>query len=171
MKVQKRENEGQADSDDGTMKDDKCAETEAAARAAKVATSGDEQREPGLASKPASKKRPQDRYRSTAALEMMMSGRLDEQGFEKFFADPPAALVVIKGLQRLAELKALPGRAAVEARGAGEGATGEPGMKNARIEAKCQKTQVAEGQRDSGHNPESGGENRSQFRGEACLAH
>ena len=116
MKVQKGENHGQAAGDDGTIHDDKCAETEAPARAAKVATSSDEQREPGLASKPASKKRPQDKYRSTAALEMMMAGRLDEQGFEKFFADPPAALVVIKGLQRLAELKALPGRAAVEAR-------------------------------------------------------
>ena len=54
---------------------------------------------------------------------MVMSERLDEQGFEKFFADPPAALVVIKGLQKLAERKVLPGRAPVRASGAGERAT------------------------------------------------
>ena len=50
-----------------------------------------------------------------AALEMVMSERLDEQGFEKFFADPPAALVVLKGLRKLAERKVLPGRAPVQA--------------------------------------------------------
>ena len=63
-----------------------------------------------------------------AALEMVMSERLDEQGFEKFFADPPAALVVIKGLQKLAERKVLPGRALVQA---SRIAKGEAGMKNA----------------------------------------
>ena len=52
-----------------------------------------------------------------AALEMVMSERLDEQGFEKFFADPPAALVVLKGLRKLAERKVLPGRAPVRASG------------------------------------------------------
>ena len=49
-----------------------------------------------------------------------MNGRLDEQGFEKFFADPPAALAVLKGSPKLAELKVLPGRAPVQARGASE---------------------------------------------------
>ena len=36
--------------------------------------------------------------------------RLDEQGFEKFFADPPAALVVLKGLRTLAEREVLSSR-------------------------------------------------------------
>jgi hypothetical protein len=72
---------------------------------------------------------PQDKSRSTAALEMVMSGRLDEQGFEKFFADPPAALIVIKGLQTLVERNMPPGLAPVGARGAGESAAGEFGMK------------------------------------------
>jgi hypothetical protein len=71
---------------------------------------------------------------------MVKNGRLDEQGFEKFFADPPAALVVIKGLQRLAELKALAGLAPVEARGYCEGAMGELGMKKAQIEGHHPKT-------------------------------
>jgi hypothetical protein len=74
------------------------------------------------------------------ALKMVMSGRLDEQGFEKFFADPPAALVVIKGLQKLAERNVLPGRAPVEARGADEGTRGELGMKKAQFEANGDET-------------------------------
>ena len=89
-----------------------------------------------------------------AALEMVMSERLDEQGFEKFFADPPAALVVLKGLQKLAERKVLPGRAPVRASGAGESATSEPGMKNAEIEANGDETQTAEPQEDKAHNPD-----------------
>ena len=73
------------------------------------------------------------------ALEMVMSERLDEQGFEKFFADPPAALVVIKGLQTLAERKVLPGRAPVRARRASESATSELGMKNAQYRSQCRR--------------------------------
>jgi hypothetical protein len=76
---------------------------------------------------------------------MVISGRLDEQGFEKFFADPPAALAVIKGLQKLAELKVLPGRASMRANGAGESAASELGMKKAQIEANGDQTQVEEG--------------------------
>ena len=134
-----------------------------------VATPGEEQREAGSASTPACKKRPRDKSRSMTALEMVMSDRLDEQGFEKFFADPPAALVVIKGLQTLVERNVLPGLAPVQARRASESTTSEPGMKNASIEAKCQETQVVEGQRDSGDNPESGGKKRSQTRDEDSL--
>ena len=62
-----------------------------------------------------------------------MSERLDEQGFEKFFADPPAALVVLKGLRKLAERKVLLGRAPVRASGAGErAATSELGGEKTR---------------------------------------
>src|SRR4051794_2922638 len=93
------------------------------------------EREAGPAATPRAGKRRKEKSRSTAALEMMMSGRLDEQGFEKFFADPPAALVVIKGLQRLAELEVLPGRTLVAARGTDESAASELGMKKAQIEA------------------------------------
>ena len=97
-----------------------------------VATPGDAQCEAGSASAPACKKRPWDKSRSMTALEMVMSQRLDEQGFEKFFADPPAALVVLKGLRKLAERKVLLGRAPVQSI---RSATGEAGMKNAQIEA------------------------------------
>jgi len=96
---------------------------------------------------------------------------LDEQGFEKFFADPPAALVVIKGLQKLAELKALPGRPLVAAGGAGESAAGEPGMKKAQIEANDHETQTAEPQEDRARNPIVGGEKRSQVREEDFFGH
>jgi len=172
MKMQKGENNGQAVCDGGMVKDgeETAMETPASARGPKVASSNDDQREPGSASKPASKKRPQDKYRSTRALEMMMSGRLDEQGFEKFFADPPAALVVIKGLQRLAELKTLHGLAPVEARGAGEGVMGELGMKKAQIEANGNETQAEKRPEDNMHGHDSGGEKRTQMGEPSCQA-
>ena len=97
-----------------------------------------------------------------------MSERLDEQGFEKFFADPPAALVVLKGLRKLAERKVLLGRAPVQA---SRSATGEAGMKNAEIEANGDETQTAEPQEDKAHDPIVGGEKRSQVRDEDSLGH
>ena len=101
---------------------------------------------------------------------MVRSGRLDEQGFEKFFADPPAALVVLKGLRKLAERKVLLGHAPVQASGS-ESATGEVGMKNAQIEANGDETQTEERQEDKAHDPVSGGEKRSQLREEDSLGH
>jgi hypothetical protein len=176
MKMQKGENNGQATGDDGNEKDGEktATETPAPARALKVATPSEAQREAGAASKPASKKRPRDKYRSMPALEMVMSERLDEQGFEKFFADPPAALVVIKGLQKLAELKVLPGRPLVAARGAGESAAGELAMKKAQIEAKGAETQVDGRQGDKSHAVDSGAEKRSHLQTssrEGALSH
>jgi len=166
MKMQKGENNGQAACDGGKENDGEktATETPAPARAPKVATSSDEECEPGSASKPASKKRPRDKYRSTVALEMMMSGRLDEQGFEKFFADPPAALVVIKGLQRLAEMEVLPDRATVRAWEADESATSEVGMEKAQIEANGDETQSEVEPEDNVHAKNSGDEKRSQLR-------
>ena len=108
-----------------------------------------------------------------AALEMVMSERLDEQGFEKFFADPPAALVVLKGLRKLAERKVLLGRAPVRASAeqVRDAATSENGLKNAQIEANGDETQTAEPQEDKAHNPIVGGEKRSQVREEDSLGH
>jgi hypothetical protein len=135
MKMQKSENQGHAGGDDGTMKDDKCAETETPAL--KVATLNEEDHcEPGATATPGPRKPKPDKPRSMAALEMVRSQRLDEQGFEKFFADPPAALVVLKGLRKLAERKVLLGRAPVQS---SRSATGEAGMKNAEIEGDCPK--------------------------------
>ncbi len=103
MKMQKGEKHGQADGDDGNGNDGE--KPVAEKLAVTLPASSENQREGGSA-EPMAKKRAKDKYRSTAALEMVMSGRLDEQGLEKFFADPPAALIVIKGLQKLAERKA-----------------------------------------------------------------
>ena len=111
-----------------TMKDDKCAETETLAPAGlEVATSSEDAVRAWVGINARLARSPsRDKSRSMAALEMVMSERLDEQGFEKFFADPPAALVVIKGLRKLAERKVLPGRAPVQASSGGERpATGE----------------------------------------------
>jgi hypothetical protein len=90
---------------------------------------------------------------------------LDEQGFEKFFADPPAALVVLKGLRKLAERKVLLGRAPVQATGAYERATGtEAGMEYVRIEANDDESQVDEPQEDRAKNHDACGEKRTQFK-------
>ncbi len=93
-----------------------------------------------------------------------MSGRLDEQGFEKFFADPPAALIVIKGLQKLAERKRLPGRPLVTARGADQSDTSELGMKKSQIEANGAETQVDGRQGDKSHAVDSDADKGSQLR-------
>ena len=129
MKMQKGGNHGQADGDDGKVKDDEtCAETEALAP--RSPRPSEDHGEPESAATPASQKPNRDKSRSMAALEMVRSERLDEQGFEKFFADPPAALVVLKGLRKLAERKVLLGRAPVRASGAGErAATSEMDVK------------------------------------------
>ena len=120
MKMRKSEDNGQAACDGGNVKDGETPETETPAPARRSPRPNEENCEPGSTSKPASQKPKRDKSRSMAALEMVMSERLDEQGFEKFFADPPAALVVLKGLRKLAELKVLPGRAPVRASGADE---------------------------------------------------
>jgi hypothetical protein len=160
MKMQKSENNGQAACDGGNVEEGERAATEAPAL--KVATSNEDHCESGAMATPGPRKPKQDRSRSRSALEMVMSERLDEQGFEKFFADPPAALVVIKGIRKLAELKVLPGRAPVRASGSSERATGaETGMEYMRIEANGNETQADEPQRDRAHNPDSGGEKRT----------
>jgi hypothetical protein len=165
------------------MKDDQCAETETTRRTGGAGGNAGQKkegeraenetdREAGTATKPASGERPRDTYRSRAALEMVRSQRLDEQGFEKFFADPPAALVVLKGLRKLAVRQVLLGRAPVQASGAGERATtGELGAKNAEIEANDDETQTPEPQEDKARNPIAGGEKRSQVREEDSLGH
>jgi hypothetical protein len=184
MKMQKGEKNGQTDGDDGKMKDDKCAETETETTRRIGGTGGnagkeqegeraenETDREAGAATNLASRKRPRDKSRSMTALEMMMSGRLDEQGFEKYFADPPAALVVIKGLQKLAERNVLPGRALVAARCAGERpATGQLGTQNGNIEANDDETQTADPQEDKAHSPIVGVEKRSHLWEGRCQA-
>jgi hypothetical protein len=160
MKMQKGENDGQAAGDGGKVKDGDNAVTEKPAPA--VTASNEEQREPGSATRQGAKKRPKDKYRSAAAIEMVMSERLAEQAFEMCFEDPPAALAALKGSPKLAELKVLPGRAPVRASAASESATREVGMKNAKIEANGGETQSDEPHKDKAHNPGSGGENRSQ---------
>ena len=111
MKMRKSEDNGHAACDGGNAKDGETPETETPAP--EVAASNEDQCEPGPAT-PGPKKPNRDKSRSMAALERVMSERLDEQGFEKFFADPPAALVVLKGLRKLAERKVLLGRAPVQ---------------------------------------------------------
>ena len=168
MKMRKSEDNGHAGGDGGNVRagESPATETPAPAKAPKVATPSAQKRESGSASKPASQKHKRDKSRSMAALEMVMSERLDEQGFEKFFADPPAALVVLKGLRKLAERKVLLGRAPVQVCCS---ATGEVGMKNAEIEANGDETQTAEPQEDKAHDPIVGGEKRSQVREEDSL--
>jgi hypothetical protein len=172
MKLQRGENNGQAAGDGGRMTDGGKPMTEkpAPAMAAAVATSNEEQREAGSA-KPAPKKRPRDKYRSAAALEMVMAERLAEQAFEICFEDPPAVLAALKGSPKLAELKVLPGRAPVRASAASESATSEPGMKNAKIEANDDETQVDARPEVNVHATDSGDENRTQLRDEVSLGH
>ena len=101
-----------------------------------------------------------------------MSQRPDEQGFERFFADPPAALVVLKGLRTLAERRVLPGRDPVQAHRTSESvATKEEGAKNAEIEANDGESQTIVLQKDKASNPESEGEVRSQLRDQGSLGH
>ena len=166
MKMRKSENNGQAACDGGNVKDGETPETETPAP--EVATSNEDEREPGATATPGPKKPKRDKYRSMAALEMVMSERLDEQGFEKFFADPPAALVVLKGLRKLAERKVLLGRAPVRGSGASESVhERDLAVKNAQIEANGDETQVRSHRRIKLGKPDSGGENRTQTAGVA----
>jgi hypothetical protein len=91
MKMQKAENNGQSAGDGGNANDGETPETETLAP--EVATSNEDHCEPGATATPGPRKPRRDKYPSMSALEMVRSERLDEQGFEKFFADPPAALV------------------------------------------------------------------------------
>jgi hypothetical protein len=169
MKMRKSEDNGQAACGGGNAKDGETAETEALAP--EVFPSNEENGEQGAAAKPGPMKPKRDKYPSMSALEMVRSGRLDEQGFEKFFADPPAALVVLKGLRKLAERKVLLGREPVQASRAGErAATGELGAKNAEIEANGDETQGDRGQEDKIGAMDSGDANRSQLRDENFLS-
>ncbi len=157
MKMRKSEDNGHAACDGGNVKAGEKSETETPAP--EVATSNEDHCEPGATATPGPRKPHRDKSRSTAALEMVRSQRLDEQGFEKFFADPPAALVVLKGLRKLAERKVLLGRAPVQS---SRSATGEAAMKNVEIEANGDETQTAEPEEDKAHDPLVGGEKRSQ---------
>jgi hypothetical protein len=179
MKMQKGAENGQTEGDDGRMKDDNWEETETTRRTGGTGGNAGQKkegeraenktaREAGAATKLASGKRPRDTYGARAALDMVRSGRLDEQGFEKFFADPPAALVVLKGLRKLAEPKVLLGGAQVPA---SRSATDEAGMKNAKIEANGEETQTTGPQEDRACNPIVGGENRSQVREDDFYGH
>jgi hypothetical protein len=134
MKMQKAESKecnGQAAGDGGKMKDGEnpATETPASARAPKVATSSEEQREAGSASKLASGKRPKDKYRSRAAQEMVMSERLAEQAFDMYFENPPAEFAALLGSPKLADLKVQPGLAPVRASRASESPASESGKK------------------------------------------
>jgi hypothetical protein len=163
MKMQKNEDNGQAACDGGNAKDGETPETETLAP--EVATLNEDHCEPGATATPEPRKPNRDRSPSRSALEMVRSERLDEQGFEKFFADPPAALVVLKGLRKLAERKVLLGHAPVRASGANERATGaEAGMEYVRIEANGDEAQVDELQEDRARNHDASGEKRTQFK-------
>jgi hypothetical protein len=166
MKMRKSEDNAHAACDGGNAKAGEIPETESLAP--EVATSNEDHDERGATATPAPKKPNRDRSPSMSALKMVMSERLDEQGFEKFFADPPAALVVLKGLRKLAERNVLLGPAPVQA---SRSATGEAGMKNAEIEANGDETQTIEPQEDKAHDPIAGGEKRSQVREEDSLGH
>jgi hypothetical protein len=166
MKMRKSEDNAHAACDGGNAKAGEIPETETLAP--EVATSNEDHCGPGATATPGRTKPRRDKSPSLAALEMVRSERLDEQGFEKFFADPPAALVVLKGLRKLAERKVLLGRAPVQA---SRSATGEAGMKNAAIEANGDEAQTAEPQEDKSQDPIVGGEKRSQVRDEDSLGH
>src|SRR5439155_14945082 len=139
---------GHAGGDGGHVKagETPATETPAPAKAAKSATPSDPKSESGSTSRPASQKHKRDKFGSASALAMVMSERLDEQGFEKFFADPPAALVVLKGLRTLAEREVLPGCDPVRGGAASQGSTSDLGGKNAQVEANGDETEGDEQQ-------------------------
>jgi hypothetical protein len=104
--------------------------TETAARAATFTVSGDA--EAGTSAKVRTRNYDKDRYRSAAALEMVMAECLAEQAFEMCFSDSdlPAELAAVKGAPMLAELNPPPGLAPVRASGGSESAAAsENGMK------------------------------------------
>ena len=79
---------------------------------------------------------------------------------------------MIKGLQKLAELEALPSRAPARVNGAGQRATeAETGMESVRIEANGDETHFDDLQEHQAHAADSGVENRSQLRDEGFLGH
>jgi hypothetical protein len=100
-----------------------------------------------------------------------MANRLAKQAFETFFSDLPTELAALIGSPTLAEIKVLPGRDSVRAQSADECATSDIGMKNAHIEANTDETQTDKPQNDRAHNPDSGGEKRSQPRDEDFFGH
>jgi hypothetical protein len=169
MKMQKANNDGEAAYDGGNAKDGETPETETLAP--EVATSNEDHCEPGATATPGPRKPRRDTYPSMSALEMVRSERLDEQGFEKFFADPPAALVVLKGLRKLAERKALLGGTPVQASGASERSKSDLGKKKAPIEANDDEAQVKDSQEDTAQDSDADGEKRSQWRDEAFVSH
>jgi hypothetical protein len=136
MKMQKGDDNRQAAGSGGKVKDSDNVVTET--RAPTVAAPGDGQREAGSAAKPRLSKRRRGRYRSAAALEMVMAERLAEQAFEMCFTDPPAELAALKSSPKLAELKVLPGRAPVRDHGATKNSdTTKLGLKKSQIEGDC----------------------------------
>jgi hypothetical protein len=158
--MRKSEDNGQAACDGGNVKNGETPETETLAP--EVATLNEDHCESGATATPGSRKPKEDKCRPMTALKMVRSQRLDEQGFEKFFADPPAALVVLKGLRKLAERKVLLGHAPVRASGASQRSTRDLGRKKAPIEANGDEAQVIRAQRDKISKAEPGGENRTQ---------
>jgi hypothetical protein len=169
-KIQEAESNEQAAGDGGKVKGSDNDVTELPAPA--VAAAGGEQREAGSAARPASKKRPSDKYRSAAALEMVMEQRLSEQAFETCFSDPTEVLAAVMGSPRLADLKVQPGCAPVRASGAGtSAATSENHMKKSRIEANGDETQVEKRLKDNIRATDSGDGNRTQMRDEDFLGH
>jgi hypothetical protein len=160
IKMRKSDSNDQAARDGRNAIDGETPETETLAP--EVATSNEDHCKPETTATRAHRKPNRDKNRSMPALEMVRAGRLDEQGFEKFFADPPAALVVLKGLRKLAERRVLLGGEPVRASSAGKPpATGELGVENAEIEAMEDETQTEEPQEDKACDPIVGGEKRS----------
>ena len=137
LKTQKagnNEDNGQADDNGGHANHGEKPATETAA-APKVAAASAERREPGRAARPVGKERFRDRSPSAEALEIAMLRRLVEQAVD---------------------LKVLPDRAKVQARRASESLMSEFRRENAKIEAKCQETQIDCWQEDKGDAADSG---------------
>jgi hypothetical protein len=169
MKMQKGENHGQAAGDDGNAKDGEKPVRETTA--AKVPASSEAEREAGSAN-PRPKKRPRNKYRSMAALEMVMNERLTEQAFDALFENPPEALAALKGSPKLGELRVLPGRAPVRSHRAVEkAATSEKGVKNVEIEANDDETQVQKPQANRTQDTDADGEKRSQLPDQDSVSH
>jgi hypothetical protein len=141
--AQKTEIEGETAGNGSKITDGgKCATGARAERPARAAAAGSEEAEPGISVEQRSMKRPEDKYRSAAALEMVRAERLAEQTKERYLSNLPAELAGAKIASLLAEPNSPPGLAPVRARGAGEtAATSENDMKNAQNKAKCVETQ------------------------------
>jgi hypothetical protein len=167
--AQKTEIEGQTATSGSKIKDggkfatEPGTEIETRARGAKSTVS--EEAEAGTSAKVRTRKQDKDTYHSEVALEMVLAERLAEQAVEMCLSEPdlPAELGAVNVASLLAELTP-PGLAPVRAHGGSESAaTSDKEMKNARIEANRDETQVDEGQEGRIQVPDSGGENRSQM--------